>query len=57
MGNAAKIQAVINTLALLEMKTTYDNCNMMTGIYRTLTEVRDDIHAQEAETDGKTDAE
>ena len=43
MGNAEKIQAVINTLELMTVPATYDNVNKMLGIYRTLMEVRDDL--------------
>lgn len=50
LGNDEKIQAVINTLKTLEMPPTFDNVNKMTGIYTTLMQVRDDIHA--AEDDG-----
>ena len=53
MDNATKIQAVINTLDLIKFDGTYDNCNRLLGIHRTLMEVRDDLIAQrqEAETD------
>ena len=51
LNNAEKIQAVINTLAKLEMPPTFDNSNKMLGIYRTLMEVRDDL-AQEDDEDG-----
>lgn len=53
MDNATKIQAVINTLDLIKFDGTYDNCNRLFGIHRTLMEVRDDLIAQrqEAETD------
>lgn len=37
---AMKVQAVLNTLELLNMPSTYDNVNHMLGIYNTLTEVR-----------------
>jgi len=46
--NANKIQAVINTLKLLEMPSSYDNVNHMLGIYNTLIEVRDDLAAPDA---------
>ena len=45
--NANKIQAVINTLKLLEMPSTYDNVSNMLGIYNTLIDVRDDLAAPE----------
>ena len=51
LNNAEKIQAVINTLAMLNMPSTFDNVNMMTGIYKTLIEVRDNL-AKEGEDDG-----
>ena len=61
LKNAEKIQAVINTLATLEMPATFDNVNRMTGIYKTLAEVRDAVHmaeTEEAEEDGReADAE
>ena len=49
LSNAEKLQAVINTLATLNMPSTFDNVNRMTGIYRTRTEVRDDLHREEEE--------
>lgn len=49
MSNAEKIQAVMNTLAILEMPSTYDNANKMLGIYNTLKEVRDDLWKQQEE--------
>ena len=52
LNNAEKIQAVINTLAMLNMPSTFDNVNKMTGIYKTLIEVRDDL-AKEGEDDGE----
>ena len=42
LSNAEKLQAVINTLATLNMPSTFDNVN-------TLTEVRDDLHREEEE--------
>ena len=64
LGNDEKIQAVINTLKMLEMPPTFDNVNMMTGIYKTLMEVRDAIHAEEDDEiqvteveDGEADTE
>ena len=61
LTKAEKLQAVINTLATLEMPATFDNVNRMTGIYRTLMEVRDAVHrteTEEAEEDGReADAE
>ncbi len=47
MDNATKIQAVINTLSLLEIPATYNNVDRMTGIYKTLIEVRDSLSAND----------
>ena len=33
LTRSERIQAVINTLQVLEMPATFDNCNKMTGIY------------------------
>lgn len=44
-----KIQAVINTLELLNMPPTYDNVNYTLGIYNTLVEVRDAIQEEKKE--------
>lgn len=46
---AEKIQICINTLAVLNMPSTFDNVNHMTGIYRLLSEVRDELAAAETE--------
>ena len=49
-----KIQAVINTLEILEMPTTYNNVNRMLGIYNTLVEVRDSLkESEKAAEDGE----
>lgn len=56
MTNADKIQAVINTLEMLSVPPTYNNCNYMTGIYNTLVQVRDDL-IERSKDDGKADAE
>lgn len=50
---AEKIQICINTLAVLNMPSTFDNVDHMTGIYRLLTEVRDQL--MEMKTEEKTD--
>lgn len=50
---AEKIQICINTLAVLNMPSIYDNVSHMTGIYQLLTEVRDQLAA--AETEEKAD--
>ncbi len=58
MTNSEKIQAVLNTLERMEIRSTYDNTNYMLGIYNTLTEVRDDLQGKEAPEDGgEADAE
>ena len=46
-----KIQAVINTLEKLTIPATYDNVNMMLGVYQTLIEVRDS-NPEEVKKDG-----
>lgn len=55
--NSEKLQAVINTLKLLEMPPTYDNVDRMTGIYETLCKVRDELYEAEVEVDGKDKTE
>lgn len=58
LTSAEKIQVVMNTLETLDIKPTYDNTNKLLGIYRTLAEVRDEIHNEEAADDaGEADAE
>lgn len=62
MDNATKIQAVINTLALLEIPASYSNVDRMLGIYKTLAEVRDSLAApdepkEEEQDDGQDRAE
>lgn len=54
MNNAAKIQAVINTLAKITVPATHENVNMLLGIHNTLAEVRDSLAAEEAEDDAGT---
>ena len=44
-----KIQICMNTLAVLSVPSTFDNVNHMTGIYRLLSEVRDELAAAEME--------
>ena len=48
LTKAERIQAVINTLQVLEMPATFDNCNKMTGIYAQLMKIRDELHEEEA---------
>lgn len=43
---AIKVQAVLNTLELLNMPSTYDNVNHMLGIYRELTAVLDYLNKE-----------
>lgn len=56
---AMEIQAVLNTLELLNMPSTYDNVNRMFGIYNTLAKVRDKLNnTVEAGQNGReTDSE
>ena len=50
MNNAEKIQAVINTIELLEpIRPSFDNASKLWGIYKTLAEVRDDLMKEQAE--------
>lgn len=57
LKNSEKIQAVINTLRLLEMPSSFDNVNRMTGIYQLLISVRDELfEAEEEKHDGKDKA-
>ena len=59
MDNATKIQAVLNTLELLNVPSTFDNVNKLLGIYQTLVNVRDSLAGvKEVQEDaGETDAE
>lgn len=47
MDNATKLQAVINTIPLLNIQATFENVNHLTGIYKILCEVRDDLEQEE----------
>lgn len=38
---AIKTQNVMDTIQLLEMKSTYDNCNYMLGCLQALAEIRE----------------
>ena len=52
MTNSTKLQAVMNTLSIMEIKPTFDNTNKLLGIYQTLMEVQGDLIArEEAEED------
>ena len=57
MNNTDKIQAVINTLESMEIRSTYDNMNRMLGVYQTLAQVRDELAAEEEKDGGEADAE
>ena len=64
MSNAVKIQAVINTLEIMNIQSTYDNVNKMLGIYQTLNDVKNSLIEMEAaeakevkEDAGESDAE
>ena len=58
LTRSERIQAVINTLQVLEMPATFDNCNKMTGIYTQLIQIRDELHKEEAAADdGDAEAE
>lgn len=57
MKNTEKIQAVINTLESMEIRSTYDNMNRMLGVYQTLAQVRDKLAAEEEKDGGEADAE
>lgn len=54
MNNADKIQAVINTIEAIMIPANYENVSRMTGILKTLAEVREDLR-REAERDGEGD--
>lgn len=55
LKNSEKIQAVINTLRLLEMPTSFENVNRMTGIYQLLISVRDELLEAEEEKHDRKD--
>ena len=55
MTNAEKIQAIINTLEMLDIKPTYDNTNRLLGVYQTLAEVKESI--EKGADDGKAISE
>lgn len=54
---ANKIQAVINTLADLDIKSTYENMNKLLGCQGVLVEVREELLKQEVKVNGNVDAE
>ena len=47
-SKSERIQVIINTLEQLDMPTTFNNCNKMTGIYAQLMKIRDELHEEEA---------
>ena len=49
LTTVGKAQAVINTLELLDMPSTFDNVNKMTGIYQTMFEIQEEIKRMDAE--------
>lgn len=49
LTTVGKAQAVINTLELLDMPSTFDNVNKMTGIYQTMFEIQEDVKRMDAE--------
>ena len=54
---ATKIQAVINTLESLDIKSTFDNTNKLLGCFQVLAEVRDELNSVKEEQDGNDHAE
>lgn len=51
MKTSEKVQIIINTLAILNMPSTYDNVNRMLGIYDMLQQIKDDVMRMEAGPD------
>lgn len=56
MDIITKIQAVLNTLEILDMKPTYNNTNRMLGIFNTLTDIKNELMQQQQEQEGQEDA-
>ena len=50
-----KIQAVINTLEGLDIKSTFDNMNKLLGCQQTLADVRDELQQREVKVNGNAD--
>ena len=50
-----KIQAVINTLEGLDIKSTFDNMNKLLGCQQTLADVRDELRRREVKVNGNAD--
>lgn len=57
MNNADTIQAVINTLEGLDIKSTYDNLDKLLGCMQTLSKVRDALKSNAEVNDGNDHAE
>ena len=57
MSNSEKIQRVINTLGHITIPGSYDNAGFLLAVYQLLSEVRDELKAQEDGQDaGNADA-
>lgn len=56
MDIITKIQAVLNTLEILDMKPTYNNTNRMLGIFNTLNDIKNELMQQQKEQEGQEDA-
>ena len=50
-----KIQAVINTLEGLDIKSTFDNMNKLLGCQQTLADVRDELQRREVKVNADSD--
>ena len=55
MEQANMIQAVINTLEGLDIKSTYENMDKLLGCMQMLAKIRDELKAKEVK-DGNADA-
>ena len=55
MDIITRIQAVLNTLEILDMKPTYNNTNRMLGIFNTLNDIKNEL-MQQQEQEGQEDA-
>jgi len=56
MDIITRIQAVLNTLEILDMKPTYNNTNRMLGIFNTLNDIKNELMQQQQEQEGQEDA-
>lgn len=56
MDIITRIQAVLNTLEILDMKPTYNNTNRMLGIFNTLTDIKNELMQPQKEQEGQEDA-